>query len=217
MDLEFGGNGLQDIAALVAGLVALGLALQAAVGPTVMFLTEAVKASFNTPAGKGGLIAVAVGMAIGLSIGFLTAIVSEAGTGEYIGLALCGAFAGLFMGAGAVKEHKASGSVNTEASAAIQTAKEATTLRVDATNLMTPMNIELARMGFAPEGFTKMEPAEDVDLPEGDTEEDELDSIVQAGPGDDPVLCDCTPNEAEPEHDTPAKRVPAIVHHSSAA
>lgn len=180
MDFDFSGNGLQDIAALVAGLVALGLALQAAVGPTVMLLTEAVKAAFNTPPGKGGIIAIGMGCLIGLSLGFLTAIVSDASTAEYIGLALCGGFAGLFMGAGAVKEHKASGSINTEASAAIETTKGLN--EQEFVNGYAAGHDEGIRtLAYQPEQSFASPVAEPA-FEEGDTGEDEFDSVIQAGP-----------------------------------
>lgn len=189
MDLNFGGNSLQDIAALVAALVALGLALQTAVGPTVMFLTEAVKSAYGPSDGKAGLIAAGIGMAIGLCLGLLTAIVTTSDVGQYIGLALCGLFAGLFMGAGAVQNHKAAGSINVDApsenapapggyavdSFASPVAESAVNPNflayVEAQNRK---EVELAKLNSTPkpeDGAT-----------EGDAPHD-FDSIIQAGPG----------------------------------
>lgn len=212
MELNFGGNDLEDIAALVVGLVALSLALQAAIGPTVMLITEAIKSATNITNGKGGVLAIVVGMFIGVSIGLLTAIVSNAETSDYLALAVCGLFAGLFMGAGAVTSFKSSGTINTETSMAVQTMKNIeeegkATEETNGVNIQRtapapiPFRLQAVRTNF-PEGATASEAPEDDTLWDYDADE-ELDSVIQAGPGTDPTLCDCTPNEPKATGEAP--------------
>lgn len=107
----------ENIAAVLAAIIALGLALRSGVGPVVMYLTEAIKDAFKPPAGWGGLLSVVVGIGLGVILGALTALVTEdSGLGTFMAF---GALAGLFMAAGAIESHKASGQINTGASAAV--------------------------------------------------------------------------------------------------
>lgn len=110
MDLEFTGNPLADLAVVVAALVALSLALQTAAGPTLMYMAEAVKAAFSVPEGKGGIVAIGLGVVMGTLFGGLSALlVPDTNTAAVMA---AGALAGMFMGAGAVQTHKAAGEIN---------------------------------------------------------------------------------------------------------
>jgi hypothetical protein len=111
----------ENIATVLAAIIALGLALQAGVGPVVMLLTESIKDAFRTPSGSGGIISVFVGVLLGILIGCLTAMVTpDSGLGTY---GAFGAVAGLFMGAGAIRSYKASADINTSGSVGIANAK----------------------------------------------------------------------------------------------
>lgn len=107
----------ENIATVLAAIIALGLALRAGVGPVVMYLTEAVKDAFKPPAGWGGLISVLVGMILGITVGALAALTTpDTGIGTFMAF---GAVAGLFMASGAIESHKAAGQVNQNASATV--------------------------------------------------------------------------------------------------
>lgn len=100
----------EDIAKVLAAIIAIGLALQSAVGPVVMYITEAIKSAFKPKSGYAGLIALGVAVVLGVVIGVLTAATTpDTGVGTY---AAFGAIAGVFMAAGAVKTYKAAGSIN---------------------------------------------------------------------------------------------------------
>jgi hypothetical protein len=216
MDFDFGGNSLQDIAALVGALIALGLALQAGVGPTVMFLTEAVKDAFKVRPGFGGLLAVFIGSLLGMGLGLLTAVLTQSTYSEYIGLILIGLFAGLFMGSGAVQSHKSAALVNTEAASAIQQAKGVS--ETDFVNGYAAGHDEGIRTAnfAATNGFSTLA---DVDEPwrgpglataeseaeDADDIDDDLAPIIAEGPGE------VTDDDAKFHHS------PAISLHSSAA
>src|SRR5688500_14546082 len=94
----------ENIATVLAAIIALGLALRSGVGPVVMYLTEAIKDALQPPEGWGGVISVIVGMGLGMTVGALTALMTpESGMGTFIAF---GALAGLFMAAGAIETHK---------------------------------------------------------------------------------------------------------------
>jgi hypothetical protein len=221
MDFDFAGNELQDIGAFVGALIALALILQTAVGNTVMFLAEAAKSAFNYPSGKGGLIATGIGMGLGLFLGLATAVVSDSDTDDIIALCLIGLFAGLFMGAGAVQNHKASGSVNTNASAAIEMADRADEAEAEYREAERRAEVRQAvneaalfiggqeipkdfprkngivspvvqRMNFTPDR------AWEEDVPAGmwgaDEDENLDDIILNTNPADYEGECDCTPS-----------------------
>lgn len=103
-----------NMGAVLAAIVTVSLALTQAIGPLVMYLTEAIKATGKIRDGWSGLVALIVGVAIGSALGWLTdAFANESyGTWAMVGL---GAFAGAMMAAGAVKTYKAVGEVNTKA------------------------------------------------------------------------------------------------------
>lgn len=118
----------ENIATVLAAIIALGLALRAGVGPVVMYLTEAVKDAFKPPAGWGGLISVLVGMILGITVGALAALTTpDTGIGTFMAF---GAVAGLFMASGAIESHKAAGDLNTGASAAVNV-EQATTVNAE--------------------------------------------------------------------------------------
>jgi hypothetical protein len=108
-----------DIAKTVAAIVALGLALQASLGPSIMQVTDALKAALNLPDGMGGLVAVITGILLGAGIGAVTAATTNANYWTSLGF---GALAGVLVGAGAVKEYKAAGVTNITTSAAVNRA-----------------------------------------------------------------------------------------------
>lgn len=127
-----------QIATLLAAIIALGLALRAGVGPVVMYLTEAIKDAFKLPDGWGGLMSVIVGIIVGVTLGGLSAAVT---TDSDIGVFMAfGALGGLFMAAGAIETHKAAGQVNPEAGAAVNV-ESADTVAAVATNGQTPANV----------------------------------------------------------------------------
>lgn len=107
-----------NIATLVAGIVALSLALKSALGPTVMYVTEQLKAAYPIRDGAGGLVALTVslvmsGLLAGLA-GLLYATPRELPL--YVAL---GVFVGFFVSAGATEAYKASALVNVDKAAAI--------------------------------------------------------------------------------------------------
>lgn len=128
----------ENIATVLAAIIALGLALRAGVGPVVMYLTEAVKDALKPPSGWGGLISVLVGMALGVTVGLLAALTTpDTGIGTFMAF---GAVAGLFMASGAIESHKAAGDLNTKASAAVNV-ESANTVTATADSF-TPMALE---------------------------------------------------------------------------
>lgn len=107
----------EQIATVLAAIIALGLALRAGVGPVVMYLTEAVKDAFKPPAGWGGIISVLIGMILGVTLGLLTALTTpDTPLATFMAF---GAVAGLFMASGAIETHKAAGQVNARAKTAV--------------------------------------------------------------------------------------------------
>lgn len=114
------------IAATVAAVVALSLALRAALGTTVMYLTEAIKAAYPVRDGSGGLIALSISMMLGAVLGLLAAMLNATELNSSVSVfVLIGLFAGLFVASGAVESYKASAMVNVDKSAAIVEARKA--------------------------------------------------------------------------------------------
>lgn len=172
MNLDLSGNQFQNIAAVVGAIVALALTLQTATGPTVMYLTEALKAAFPNQSGKGGLYAIGVSCTLGAGLGIITAIVTGASGSGYVGFLAIGLFVGLFMAAGAVNSHKAAATVNTTASADIETGN---TFREES-NKHPGWDIGKPVVWG---GLASAEPEPE----EGDTDSvDDLESIIQSGP-----------------------------------
>lgn len=112
MDLDLSGNNLEQIAAVIGGILALSLVLQGAAGGTIMYLTEAIKDAFGISPGKGGLVSVIVGILVGMAMGLVTGLVADAPRDNFAALLAIGFTAGLFMAGGAVRSHKAAGAVN---------------------------------------------------------------------------------------------------------
>lgn len=111
--MEFSGNQFDNIAVVVAAVVALSLTLAGSLGPALMLVTEAIKDAFNVGPGKGGLIALVVAIITTTALALITAILSveNASTGDYVALAAIGALVGVFVGAGAINSHKAAATI----------------------------------------------------------------------------------------------------------
>lgn len=112
--MEFSTNQFENIAVVVAAIVALSLTLSGALGPSIMLLTESLKSAFNVPSGKGGLVAVCVSVFVCMSLALITAILSvqNVEAREYVALLAIGAVVGVFVGSGAIGSHKASGTID---------------------------------------------------------------------------------------------------------
>lgn len=105
----------KNLAVVLAAVVGVSLALVQAVGPLLVYLTEAVKATGRIREGYSGIVALVLGIGLGASLGWLTdslATDERVGTSTMVGL---GAFGGALMAAGAIKTYKAMGDVNTQA------------------------------------------------------------------------------------------------------
>lgn len=163
----------KDLATTIAALVALALVFQAAFGPSVMYITEALKGALHLPEGAGGLAAIVVGMSLGAGIGLITAIETD-NTGKYTSVGF-GLVAGLMAGAGAVKEYKAAGSTNIETSHAIETANLVAKSDAAYDELVTANAPILTSQGIHPswplnQTITKGDPEADyVDISKDDT------------------------------------------------
>jgi hypothetical protein len=103
-----------NIAVTVAALVAVALALATAIGPTVMYITEALKKAFNVSDGKGGLVALVMSIILTAILSVVTTYTTQdsAGVREYVAALGVGAVLGIFVGGGAVQSYKAAGSIN---------------------------------------------------------------------------------------------------------
>ena len=105
---------IDDLAITVGAIVAVALALATAIGPTVMYLTEAIKKAFHVENGSGGLIATVLSVVLTSILALVTTYLTQvdADTREYIAAVGVGAVIGIFVGGGAVQAYKAAGSIN---------------------------------------------------------------------------------------------------------
>ena len=106
------GNEAEQIALVVGVVVAVSLALSQALGGMLTYLTEAIKATGHVPEGYGGIVAMALGILLGMALGGLSDLMAEDSYGMGTML-LLGAFAGALVAANSVKTFKAMGEVNT--------------------------------------------------------------------------------------------------------
>lgn len=105
---------VDSIAVTVGAIVAVALALAAAMGPTVMYITEALKKAFHIDNGSGGLIALGISILLTAILAVVTTYMTQeaAATREYVAALGIGAVIGIFVGGGAVQAYKAAGSIN---------------------------------------------------------------------------------------------------------
>ena len=108
----------ENIAVLVAGIIALSLALKSALGPTVMYVTEQLKSAYPIRDGAGGLVALAVSLVMSAMLAGLAGLLYATPRELPIYMAL-GLFVGFFVSAGATESYKASALVNVDKSAAV--------------------------------------------------------------------------------------------------
>lgn len=103
----------ENIASVLAMIVGVALALSTALGSLVTYLVEAVKATGLIKDGYAGLVAIGVGIALGMGLTGLTDLLASEpyslGT-----MLLLGAFVGAIVGAGGISQYKASAMVNTD-------------------------------------------------------------------------------------------------------
>jgi hypothetical protein len=111
------GDAAQSLGIVLAAIVAASLALSQAVGPLLVYLTEAVKATGKVKDGYAGMVTLVLGMVIGGALGGLSDAIADESYGFGVMVAL-GVFAGALMAAGAVSSYKAMGDVNTSAGSA---------------------------------------------------------------------------------------------------
>ena len=105
-------NNLAEELAKVAGIiVAVSLVLVQVLGGLLMYLVEALKATGKIKEGWSGLIAIVLGIGLGMGLAAITDSLVDNSPGMGPMLAI-GAFAGAMMAAGAVKTFKAVGDVN---------------------------------------------------------------------------------------------------------
>lgn len=114
-----------NIAQLVAGIVALSLALKAALGPVVMYLAEQIKSAYPVRDGAGGLIALGVSLMMGGLLGLMAGALYRTPTESLLLYVALGIFAGFFISAGATESYKASALINVDKSAAVAEVKAA--------------------------------------------------------------------------------------------
>lgn len=105
-------TGVPEMAAALALIVGTSLALSAALGDLVTYLTEAIKQTGYVPEGMSGLVALAIGIVLGVLVGALTGQIADTSYST-LTLMLLGAFAGMLMGASGIKSYKAAGEMNT--------------------------------------------------------------------------------------------------------
>lgn len=105
------GGAAENIATVLASIVAVSLVLTQVLGGLVVYLVEAIKATGKVKEGYSGLVALVVGMGLGMGLGGLTDRMADDGF-SLTTMLLMGAFAGALMAAGAVKTYKAMGEVN---------------------------------------------------------------------------------------------------------
>jgi len=116
---------VENMGQVLAIIVTVSLALMQAVGPLVMYITEAIKATGKVKDGWSGLVALIVGIAIGAGLGGLTDALAAESYDRWA-LVGVGAFAGALMAAGAIKTYKAVGEVNTKATPTVVLTHEVT-------------------------------------------------------------------------------------------
>lgn len=102
----------ENIASVLAMIVGVALALSTALGALVTYLVEAIKATGLVKDGYSGLVAIAVGMLLGMGLTSLTDLMAAEPYSIGV-MILLGAFVGAIVGAGGISQYKASGSVNT--------------------------------------------------------------------------------------------------------
>jgi hypothetical protein len=105
----------ENIAVVVGIVVAVSLALTQAMGGLVTYLVEAIKGTGKVKDGYSGIVAILIGMLLGMGLtGLADGMADE---GYSLGtMLLLGAFAGALMAAGSVKTFKAMGDINTDGS-----------------------------------------------------------------------------------------------------
>jgi pimeloyl-ACP methyl ester carboxylesterase len=103
---------------VLAVIVTVSLALTQAIGPLVMYITEAIKATGKVKEGWSGLVALVVGVSLGAGLGWLTDAFAAENYDRW-SLVGVGAFAGALMAAGAIKTYKAVSQVNVQATPAV--------------------------------------------------------------------------------------------------
>lgn len=167
---------INDLVTTVGIIVAAALALATALGPTVMYLTEALKKAFHVENGSGGLIALVLSVILTALLAVVTVTYTQDGadTGDYLLALGIGAFVGIFVGGGAVQSYKAAGSVNPSSD----------NFKAQFDALMAELNAEdnslanaIAAVDYAPvESWYTMATSDDVD-----TEPSTAD-IMAAGP-----------------------------------
>lgn len=179
----------ENIAVVVGIVVAVSLALTQAVGGLVTYLVEAVKGTGLVKDGYSGVVAIVIGMLLGMGLtGLADGMAEESyslGT-----LLLLGAFAGALMAAGSVKTFKAMGDVNTTASyseglAHGERVANATSQRTDMAtmtdldNVIRLMRAELAELHRTSEITTEIETEVDWDAEDWGATVEELSRIDQ--------------------------------------
>lgn len=184
-----------DIATVIGAVVTLSLALSKAIGSTIMFLTEVLKEAFNVPSGKGGLVAIGVSVLLCGSVGVLTPIVASdtASTNDSVVYGLIGCLAGILVAAGAVESHKASATVNTEASTAIQALKVSDSSDhyeagfnngYDTAQAMNPVNIVRTGDGQTDDAPVTLAYTDDDSSDDGPEHAPDFSDVIAAGPGE---------------------------------
>lgn len=107
-----GNNAAENLGIVLAAIVGVSLALTQAVGPLLVYLTEAIKSTGKVKDGYAGVVTLILGMVIGGALGGLTDAMSEADSYSFSTMVALGVFGGALMAAGAVKTYKAMGDVN---------------------------------------------------------------------------------------------------------
>lgn len=120
-----GNNAAENLGIVLAAIVGVSLALTQAVGPLLVYLTEAIKRTGKVKDGYAGVVTLVLGMVLGGALGGLTDAMSEADSYGFGTMVALGVFGGALMAAGAVKTYKAMGDVNTKTA----------TLKMDASDL----------------------------------------------------------------------------------
>lgn len=162
----------ENIALVIGIIVAVSLALTQAMGGLVMYLVEAIKQTGKVRDGYSGIVAVVVGVLLGMGLaGLADGMAAEPyGLGTML---LLGAFAGALMAAGAVKTYKASGDVNT--TGAFSEGMAAGELAAS-TNPFTPLPQDFGQ-GYAA-GLSAAQPASLVSFEGPRSAPDEIDEAV---------------------------------------
>lgn len=104
-------NLAEELAKVAGLLVAASLVLVQVLGGLLMYLVDALKATGKVKDGYSGLVAIVLGIFLGMGLAAITETMVDNSPGMVQMLAI-GAFAGALMAAGAVKTYKAVGEVN---------------------------------------------------------------------------------------------------------